>query len=71
MNNVEEQELARLKRRSREVYRQKLKKSRDAKRQEFISYINETKEKIHDSYIRQKVLRAIVSTYRESRQRNN
>ena len=64
MANTEE--LILLKRRAREIYRQKL---QDKKRQEFIGYIEETKRTIHDDYIRRIVLRGIVETYRASQQR--
>lgn len=64
MGNMEE--LSLLKRRAREIYRQKLK---DKKRQEFIGYIEETKKTIHDDYIRRIVLRGIVETYHASKQR--
>ena len=66
MNMNKEQELSLLKRRAREIYRQKLK---DKKRQEFIGYIEETKKTIHDDYIRRIVLRGIVETYHASKQR--
>ncbi len=64
MKNMEE--LSLLKRRAREIYRQKLK---DKKRQEFIGYIEETKKTIHDDYIRRIVLRGIVEAYHDSKQR--
>lgn len=66
MNMNKEQELSLLKRRAREIYRQKLK---DKRRQEFIGYIEETKKTIHDDYIRRIVLRGIVEAFHASRQR--
>ena len=51
MKNMEE--LSLLKRRAREIYRQKLK---DKKRQEFIGYIEETKKNKNDKAVSLKVI---------------